>query len=206
MTDSLPAGNQRDAMSSLGVTSAAGPLADHTASGARGPRATELTAIYEEYFDFVWRSLRRLGVPWSAVDDAAQDVFVVAHRRLGEFEGRSSLKTWLFSIACHVAQHHRRALARRRQQELDEELADFDDVGQEDRARAQEAARLVYQLLDSLDDDRRTVFVLVHFEQMPASEIAQALGIPINTVYSRLRLARRDFDAALRRHEARKWR
>jgi RNA polymerase sigma-70 factor (ECF subfamily) len=61
----------------------------------------------------------------------------------------------------------------------------------------------VYQLLDSLDDDRRAVFVLVHFEQMPAPEIAQTLGIPINTVYSRLRLARRDFDAALRRHEAR---
>jgi RNA polymerase sigma-70 factor (ECF subfamily) len=190
-------------MSSLGATPAAGPLADHVASGARGARAIQLTAIYEEYFDFVWRSLRRLGVPLSAVDDAAQDVFVVAHRRLGEFEGRSSPKTWLFSIACNVARHHRRALARRRQQELDEELADLDHVGQEERARTQEAARLVYQLLDSLDDDRRAIFVLVHFEHMPAPEIAQALGIPINTVYSRLRLARRDFDAALRRHEAR---
>jgi RNA polymerase sigma-70 factor (ECF subfamily) len=204
VTDSLGPGNLGKAMSSLDATSAAGPLGHRMPEpGDKAAPSGRLTALYEEYFDFVWRSLRRLGVPLDAVDDATQDVFMVVHRRLGDFEGRSSPKSWLFSIALHVAQHHRRALARRRRQELDEELVDLGELGQEERALVGEAARLVYRLLDSLDDDKRAVFVLVHFEQMPAREIARALGIPINTVYSRLRLARRDFDAALRRHDAR---
>jgi RNA polymerase sigma-70 factor (ECF subfamily) len=191
-------------MSWLDATSALGPLdKDVDMSGNTAERTSRLTALYEEYFDFVWRSLRRLGVPLAAVDDATQDVFVVVYRRLSEFEGRSSLRTWLFSIAINIASHYRRARARQRYQELDEELVDPTQVGQEEQALAHEAAGLVYTLLDSLDDERRAVFVLAYFEQMPAREIAQALGIPINTVYSRLRLARRDFEAALRRHGAR---
>jgi len=73
---------------------------------------TSFAQIYEEYFAFVWRSLRALGVSRSALDDATQDVFVVVHRRLSDFEGRSSLKTWLFGIACRVAANHRRSRER----------------------------------------------------------------------------------------------
>lgn len=165
--------------------------------------SAELEAIYERYFDFVWRSLRRLGVPLSMLDDATQDVFVVVHRRLNEFQRKASLKTWLFSIALNIAHHYRRSLARQKREDLDEDAVDLVGVGLEERAATVEAARLVYRMLDALDEDRRAVFVLHHLEQMPATEIAQALGIPPNTVYSRLRLARRDFEATLRRHMAR---
>lgn len=165
--------------------------------------SAQLESIYERYFDFVWRSLRRLGVPLSMVDDATQDVFVVVHRRLDAFQGKSSTKTWLFSIALNVAQHYRRSIARQRREPLDDDAMDLSKVGLEERAVTAEAVRLVYELLEALDDDKRAVFVLSHLEQMPAPEIAQALGIPQNTVYSRLRLARRDFEATLRRHRAR---
>jgi RNA polymerase sigma-70 factor (ECF subfamily) len=195
-------------MSSPDTTSALGPVGGRCEEryGLDVDTGQGVTAIYEEHFDFVWRSLRRLGVPVAAVDDATQDVFVVVHRRLREFEGKSRLKTWLFSIVLNVAQHYRRALARRQPEvgpEPDEELVDLGSSSPQEQTLRAEAARLVQSLLESLDDDKRAVLVLAHLEQMPAPEIAEALGIPINTVYSRLRLARRQFDAALRRHDAR---
>ena len=161
-------------------------------------------ALYEEHFDFVWRSLRRLGIPAVHIDDAVQDVFLVVHRRLGEFEGRSTVKTWLFGIALRVASVHRRAAARRPTEPLTEEPADAAPAAAETLSEAREAARLVHQLLECLDEDRRAVFVLSELEQMTAPEISAALGVNLNTVYSRLRLARRDFDAALSRHRARR--
>ncbi len=187
-------------MPSLDASSVSRPAHDR-----RPPLASadELGAIYEEHFDFVWRSLRRLGVPVSACDDASQEVFVVVFRRLAEFEARSSLRTWLFSIALNIARHYRRALRSNKEQALDESLVHASDAAPEEQARLAEAMRIVYSLLDTLEDSRREVFVLAHLEQMPAADIADALGIPLNTVYSRLRLARRDFDAALRRHHAR---
>jgi RNA polymerase sigma-70 factor (ECF subfamily) len=164
---------------------------------------SQLAEIYEAHFDFVWRSLRRLGVPDSLLEDAAHDVFLVAHRRLPEFEGRSSLKTWLFAIALRVAQSMRRSVARQApgepalEAETEAELAP--DV-QADRSRAVE---LGVRLLNELDADKRTVFILAELEQLPASEIGEALGIPLFTVYSRLRAARREFNAALARERAR---
>jgi RNA polymerase sigma-70 factor (ECF subfamily) len=153
----------------------------------------------------VWRSLRRLGIPQPQLDDAVQDVFLVVHRRLGEFEGRSTVKTWLFGIALRVASVHRRSAARRPTEPLTEEPADVAaPAAAESLSEAREAARLVHQLLDSLDEDRRAVFVLSELEQMTAPEISAALGVNLNTVYSRLRLARRDFDAALARYRARR--
>jgi RNA polymerase sigma-70 factor (ECF subfamily) len=192
----------------LDTTSALGPVGGRCGDpcGLEDDAGQGITAIYEEHFEFVWRSLRRLGVPPSAVDDATQDVFVVVHRRLREFDGKSRVKTWLFSIALNVALHHRRTLARRQPElgpEPDEELVDLGSASPQDETLRAEAARLVHSLLESLDDEKRAVLVLAHLEQMPAPEIAEALGIPLNTVYSRLRLARRQFDAALRRHDAR---
>ena len=167
--------------------------------------APTFEALYEEHFDFVWRSLRRLGIPALTIDDAVQDVFLVVHRRLGEFEGRSSVKTWLFGIALRVASVHRRSAARRPTEPLTEEPADAATApAAEALSEAREAARLVHQLLDCLEEDRRAVFVLSELEQMTAPEISTALGVNLNTVYSRLRLARRDFDAALARYRARR--
>lgn len=150
---------------------------------------------YEQLFDFVWRSLRRLGVPPAAVDDALQDVFVVVHRRLAEFEGRSSLKTWVFGIALRVARDHQRTARRKGGHEpLDPRIPDESPGPVESLARA-EAMRELDRILATLDEDKRTVFILAELEQMTAPEIAEALGINPNTVYSRLRAARRAFDA-----------
>jgi RNA polymerase sigma-70 factor (ECF subfamily) len=175
----------------------------HAPPGAGGDPSLE--AIYDEYFDFVWRSLRRLGIPDAQLDDAVQDVFLVVHRRLGEFEGRSTLKTWLFGITLRVASVHRRTAARRPTEPLVEDLPDQTASPLADAfTEAAEAARLVRRLLECLDEDRRAVFVLAELEEMTAPEISAALGVNLNTVYSRLRLARRDFDAALARHRARR--
>ncbi|WP_437725047.1 RNA polymerase sigma factor [Sorangium sp. So ce861] len=167
-------------------------------------------ALYDEHFAFVWRSLRRLGVADAAVDDAVQDVFLVVHRRLAEFEGRSSMKTWLFGIVLRVARAQRRNALRRGASELaveapeDPEAVAGPEADQPDaRTEQAEAVRIFYELLDELDEEKREVFVLAELEQMTAPAIAEVAGINVNTVYSRLRAARHDFEQAVLRHRAR---
>lgn len=159
--------------------------------------APSFEAVYDAHFPFVWRSLRHLGVPEAALDDAAQDVFVVVHRRLADFEGRSTLRTWLFGIVLRVAKDHRRAQGRRGPHEaLDPGLAD-PSPGPAEQAHTREAVSRLEKVLLRLDEDKRTVFVLAEVEGLTGREIAIALEIPENTVYSRLRAARRQFDDAV---------
>ena len=182
------------------------------AAAARDGAEPELSfdGLYDEHFGFVWRSLRRLGVDPSALDDAVQDVFVVVHRRLAEFEGRSSPRTWLFGILLRVARDHRRSARRKRNHGLlpagDVDTAEVADPTSptplESAARA-EAVRMVYAILDSLDDDKREVLVMGDLEQMSVPEIAEALGANPNTVYSRLRAARAEVEQAIARFRAR---
>lgn len=164
---------------------------------------TDSVAIYDTYFDFVWRSLRRLGVNPGDLEDAAQDVFVVVHRRIDSFEHRSTLKTWIFGITLRIAKAYRRQGARRhlRMAEDDSLLVCSRGTPEEARSRMQAAER-VQRLLDGLDDDKRATFILAELERMSAPEIAETLGIPLNTVYSRLRLARADFEEGLKRLNA----
>src|SRR5262245_8429480 len=100
----------------------------------------DFAEVYEEHFTFVWKSLRRLGVPPASVDDAAQDVFVVVHRKLETFEGRSSLKTWLFGIAHLIALGYRKRPAVPRTEAGPDALAS-PDTGPLERAAASEALR-----------------------------------------------------------------
>jgi RNA polymerase sigma-70 factor (ECF subfamily) len=183
------------------------PLAPVVPPGVEPSTVTavlDLPAIYDQHADFVWRSLRRLGVPERSVDDAVQDVFIVVHRRLGEFEGRSTLKSWLFGIARRVAHDHRRRIGRKeRDEELPEVVADPAGTTPALEAERAEAVRALHAILASLDDDKREVFILAELEQMTAPEIAAALGVNLNTIYSRLRAARAAFDAAVARHLAR---
>jgi RNA polymerase sigma-70 factor, ECF subfamily len=182
--------------------------ADHSSRGVpvpdSGSEAAELNFddVYERHFDFVWRSLRLLGVPAEAVEDATQDTFSVVSRHLASFEGRSSLRTWLFAILQRVAANHRRT-ARRKLQRL-EPLADG-IAGQEPtahaRAEAAEAIDQIQSFCETLDLERRAVFVLALLEELPAPEVAQALAIPINTVYSRVRSLREGLRRALERRE-----
>lgn len=175
----------------------------------RAAPAPDFEAVYQDHFDFVWRSMGRLGVDPSAVEDAAQDVFVVAHRRLAAFEGRSSVKTWLFGIAIRVARDHRRAARRTRSHGIVPE-GEADTAAVADTAapsplevatRAEAVARLE-AILRELPEDRRAVFILAELEQMSAPEIAEAVGANLNTVYTRLRAARREFNEAVARHAA----
>lgn len=159
--------------------------------------------VYESHFEFVWRTLRRLGVPDAALDDIVQDVFIVVYRRLQNFRGESSLKTWLFGILLRVLATHRRTAQRR----ATEPLGDREPLSHAPSPAAQveraQARALLMQLLDALDEDRRIIFVSVEIEQMSCPDVAEALGVNLNTVYSRLRAARRDFEAVLSRHRAR---
>jgi RNA polymerase sigma-70 factor (ECF subfamily) len=168
---------------------------------ARAPML-EFEQIYDQNVDFVWRSARRVGVSEDALDDIVQQVFMVVHRRLEEFEGRSSLKTWVFSILLRVVKDHRRSLRRKSPHQLEkQEPIEVDTVADpgsdpfEALSRA-EAAAVIEELLDCLEEDKRVVFVLAELEQMTAPEIAEAPGLEPKVVYSRLRAARTDFERA----------
>jgi RNA polymerase sigma-70 factor (ECF subfamily) len=160
--------------------------------------------VYDAHVDFLWRSARSLGVPPSSVDDVLQDVFVVVHRRLPEFEGRASLRTWLTRILIRVIAEHRRRFRRKEgHAELPEDVGDPRALGpHEELARAQ-AVRLLEEILGHLPDEQRTVFVLAEIEQLTVPEIATALDVNANTIYSRLRLARREYERQLARVRAR---
>jgi RNA polymerase sigma-70 factor (ECF subfamily) len=141
------------------------------------------------------------------MDDAVQETFIVVYRRLAEFEGRSSLKTWVFAIALRVAQRARRTQARRRTDELTPELEARDTHTPQDEALRQERVRVVYVILDRLQPEKREVFVMAELEQFTGPEIAEITGVPLNTIYARLRGARREFEASLERLRAQeRWR
>ena len=160
-------------------------------------------AIYERHFDFIWRALANLGVGDAALDDAAQDVFIVVHRRLASFEGRASITTWLYGIALRVARDRRRATRRKPIHEpLPGGIPDATPENVDDRIAEREAKAILGAMLDRLDDDKREVFVLSEIEELSAGAIADVLGIPLNTAYSRIRLARRAFDKVLARYRA----
>jgi RNA polymerase sigma-70 factor, ECF subfamily len=164
----------------------------------------EFTAVYDQHFAFVWRSLRRLGVPDRLLDDAAQDVFIVVHRRLDGFEGRSTVKSWLFGIARRVAHDHRRRVGRKERTDLlPESVTDPDATTPAHDAERAQAVRVLHEILAALDDDKREVFVLAELEQMTVPEIADAIDANVNTVYSRLRAARQAFERQVARRLAR---
>ncbi len=166
------------------------------------PIVPEFREIYDQHFDFVYRSARRLGVPERSLDDAAQDVFLVVHRRLEGFEGRSSVKTWLYGITRRVAKDHRRRAGRKESGQVPaDDLAAMEQSPAEDAARRQ-AADLLESILAGLDAGKREVFILAEVEQMTVPEISEALSMNLNTAYSRLRVARAEFEKAVARHLA----
>lgn len=157
--------------------------------------------LYERHFDHVWHTLRRFGVAERDLEDAAHDVFVVVHRKLAEFDPERSARAWLGGIAWRVAADTRRRAHNRREQ-LDAR-AGLDRTtrtpGPDEVLAAREARALVEEALAELDLDRRAVLVLCDIDGASGPEAAEALAIPLNTVYSRLRTARARFRAAVRR-------
>lgn len=168
-------------------------------------RETSFRAMYDAHVDFVWRNLRRLGVADADAEDRTQEVFVVAHRRFAEFVDRGhGPRAWLFQIVLRVASDARRH--HRRHPEVPDGGVASDrasvEAQQTDSIARQEALSRLDAALASIDLGRRAVLVLHEIEEMTAREIAQVLGIPLNTVYSRLRVARVELEQALARQGA----
>jgi RNA polymerase sigma-70 factor (ECF subfamily) len=164
-----------------------------------------LEQIYERHADFVWRTLRRLGVADAEARDAAHDVFLIVHAHLDRFEGRSSLSTWLFAICRSVARDFRRRERRDARHwtpvDVDEEIDLRADVGR--AAEHQQQLLELERILSTLSSEQRNVFVLFEIEKLTGEEIAEALALPLGTVYSRLQLARKAFRAEIERTRAR---
>jgi len=176
------------------------PANEHSARA----EPSDLSAVYDAHFRYVWRCLRSLGVHDAQVDDAMQDVFVVAARKLEAFDGGAALRTWLYAIALRIARKYRERLRKEpasldgtRESEPELVLA----ATAEGAALQNERLALAHAILETLSDEQREVFVLARVEQMSAPEIADVVGIPINTVYSRLRAARLAFEAEVSRRK-----
>jgi RNA polymerase sigma-70 factor (ECF subfamily) len=170
----------REAGDELRLAAAAGRVSPHP--------SVPFEEVYERHFEFVWRSLRMLGVTRDSLDDAVQDVFGTIARQLPRFEGRSSLRTWVFGIAQYTAANHRRSVRRKCAplEPLYEGLVSA-EAGPHAHAEAKQLADVIYRFCEELDEGRRAVFVLGLLEEVPAAEIAELLEIPVNTVYSRSR-------------------
>ncbi|HPH69327.1 MAG TPA: sigma-70 family RNA polymerase sigma factor [Kofleriaceae bacterium] len=180
------------------------PLPPPTMAADR-PDSARLTAMFATYGVFVWRTLRRLGVPDGAADDGCQEVFIVAARNLKHISV-SQERAFLFGVAVRVAATVRRAQRRKpwhapsADGDIDADIAapNTDAATQLDQHYARV---LLDQIVQSLDEDVRAVFISFELEQMTMSEIAQALDLPAGTVASRLRRAREQFQAAVERHK-----
>jgi RNA polymerase sigma-70 factor (ECF subfamily) len=159
--------------------------------------------FYERYVRFVWRTLRGMGIPKALVADAAQDVFVVVHKKLPAYEGTLGHKTWLFRIVYRVVCDYRRKMRRAASQEPLDHAFDVSAPGPTDPQARHEAVSLLADLLARLDEDKRVVLFLAEVEEMTAPEIAAATGTPLNTVYTRLRRARTELNAAFAAHRRR---
>lgn len=173
-------------------------------SEAEGPRpALDFRALYAEHFGFVWRCLRSLGIAPDALDDATQEVFLTVYRRLSDFRGDSTPRTWIYGILRNVAANQRRSSRRRGDETLLSTHVTSLAPGPLDDLQDRQAAEFTAQFLLGLDEKKRQVFALAMLEELPIPEVAAALGINLNTAYTRLRAARSEFHRALARRGAR---
>lgn len=153
----------------------------------------EFAAAYRTHFSFAWRTARRLGCTAEEAEDVVQESFLIVHRRWHDYDASRSLRGWLFGIVWRVARTRARSRARERNR-----LRLVPDPppppSPEDAVRADRAAQLVREFLATVDDRLRVVFVLSELEGFTGTEIAQALGVNRNTVYTRARTARKRFE------------
>ena len=163
--------------------------------------------IYRTHFGFVWACTRRLGVGDAEIDDVVQEVFIVIHGRLGTLEQPESLRSWIYGILRRTVSTHRRAqrakLASHAAVHDEPETQYPQPPSPQELAEQSDQVKLLWRLLSKLDAPKREVFVLAELDELTVPEIAAALGIPLNTAYSRLRTARQELEAALSRYQAR---
>lgn len=162
---------------------------------AARPRFREL---FDAHVDYVWNTLRRFGIPDAERDDVTQEVFLAVHDLLEDYDATRPFRPWLFAIAYRVALRHRRRVGRRAE-DVSEPAALADRVVTRDESSARDARELVLRAVEAIEIHRRAVFVMKELDGHDVPEIAEALGIPLNTAYTRLRLARDEFRAAVER-------
>jgi RNA polymerase sigma-70 factor, ECF subfamily len=174
-------------------------------------RMTNFADLYRSYFDFVWSSARYLGVEGCDMDDVVQDVFITIHKRLDTLQRPSSLRSWIYGITRRIASAYHRtkrtALIAADTVHLEPELLQPERASPLRMAERSEQAELLWNLLEELEPSKRETIVLAELHELTAPEIAAAIDVPLNTVYSRLRAARRELEEALLRRGARdRWR
>jgi RNA polymerase sigma-70 factor (ECF subfamily) len=167
----------------------------------------DFAELYRTHFSYVWKTARRLGVSNAEADDVVQETFLTVHRLLDTYEPHGSLQSWLFSLLFRVVQRHRRSLRRRTARTADgtdlEALPASTARAPDTSAENVESVQIFEAILDKLDPDKRAVLVLAEIEEKPVMEIAEILGINVNTATSRLRVAREHVEASLARRRAR---
>lgn len=190
---------------SEGVNLAAATLPAQAAEPEANRTAAEFfRATYQTEFVYVWHSLRRLGVREADLEDLAHDVFVIFYRTLERFDRNRATRPWLYGIAFRVASDYRRKASFRREVPVEDRDPPARTPLPPDELEARERRALVMQGLDALSMEQRAVFVMVELQEHSVVDVAEALSIKENTAYSRLRLARRKFAAAVRRVDARR--
>jgi RNA polymerase sigma-70 factor (ECF subfamily) len=163
------------------------------------PGAVSFTEIFERELSYVWHALRRLGVAGCDLEDVTQQVFMQVHGQLAAYDARRPLRPWLFAFAFNAASNYR-ALARHRLESSVRAPETSDPTPAADEQLISRQERELAELaLQHVALDRRGVLLLHEIEGHGIPEIANALGIPLNTAYSRLRLARREYERAVRR-------
>ncbi len=191
------------------MPSTAGNTAQHPSDEGRGAIHAGFEAVYESMVDYVWNVVCRMGVPQADAEDVVQEVFVTVYRRLGEFEGRAQLKTWVFRIAVHLVQHYFRTHARKPGDRASTKgteihaLVDPRENGPASQVERRERYDALDRVLGQLDEGKRLVFVLAELEQLTLVEIGEVVGANPNTVATRLRAARQAFEKALARFQTR---
>ncbi len=168
------------------------------------PDVASFVSIYREYFNFVWSSARRLGVTQAAIDDIVQEVFLVIHSRLHTLEKPEALRSWIYGVVRRtVSEHHRSGRVRAASgTTLSVQLDLRSPPTPHDLTEQNDQVRLLWSLLDELDETKREVFMMVELDELTVPEVAEILQIPLNTAYSRLRTARQAFEEALTRRRS----
>jgi RNA polymerase sigma-70 factor, ECF subfamily len=160
--------------------------------------------VYRQYFDLVWSSARRFGVPTEAIDDVVQEVFIVIHAKLEVLERPEAIRSWIYGVVRRVSSNYRRS------QRAQHPAAPMTEVHLEpassqptpfEQLKTNADLEFLASLLAELDEPKREVFALVEVDEMTVPEAAEVLEIPLNTAYSRLRAARQAFEAALARRD-----
>jgi RNA polymerase sigma-70 factor, ECF subfamily len=187
--------NGRPSRHSLGVVAHAPAFEPSTPPmpevRAVGPALPAFADIFRDHARFVWRALLGLGVGPSDVKDASQQVFLVLHKRLSSFDGKSTVRTFLYGICLRVASEHRRRAYRRYESPFAAVPESGAAATQEACVARRETLEQFQAALDRLQPLHREVFVLYEIEELSMAEIAQAMECPLPTAYSRLRAARK---------------